>query len=70
MGGVTAFRGRFEAYKNRCSTWNIGFLFELVPRAGLEPARRIRARDFKSRVSTNFTTEADGYRKPANIERG
>jgi hypothetical protein len=31
----------------------------LVPRAGVEPARRLRARDFKSRVSTNFTTEAE-----------
>ena len=26
----------------------------MVPRAGLEPARRVRARDFKSRVSTKF----------------
>ena len=30
----------------------------MVPRAGIEPARRVRARDFKSRVSTSFTTEA------------
>ena len=33
-------------------------LFLLVPRAGIEPARRVKARDFKSRVSTNSTTEA------------
>ena len=32
----------------------------LVPGAGLEPARRsYPARDFKSLVSTNFTTRAD-----------
>ena len=30
----------------------------LVPRDGVEPARRVRAWDFKSHVSTYFTTEA------------
>ena len=33
---------------------------KLVPGAGIEPARRFRARDFKSLVSTNFTTRAIG----------
>ena len=32
----------------------------LVPRAGLEPAR-LTAGDFKSPVSTNFTTEAKTF---------
>ena len=32
---------------------------KMVPRAGIEPAHRFRARDFKSRVSTSFTTEAN-----------
>ena len=32
-----------------------------VPRAGLEPARLV-APDFKSDVSTDFTTEAEGVR--------
>jgi hypothetical protein len=31
--------------------------FNLVPEAGLEPAR-LAARDFKSLASTNFTTQA------------
>ena len=31
---------------------------KLVPGAGLEPARPIRARDFKSLVSTNSTIPA------------
>ena len=30
----------------------------MVPGAGIEPARLFRARDFKSLVSTNFTTRA------------
>lgn len=30
----------------------------MVPRAGIEPARPIRPADFKSAVSTNFTTPA------------
>ena len=30
----------------------------LVPEAGLEPARPLQSRDFKSLVSTNFTTQA------------
>lgn len=30
----------------------------MVPGAGIEPARRFGARDFKSLVSTNFTTRA------------
>jgi hypothetical protein len=30
----------------------------MVPGAGIEPARRIRPRDFKSLVSTDFTTRA------------
>lgn len=30
----------------------------MVPGAGLEPARVIHPRDFKSLVSTNFTTRA------------
>ena len=33
-------------------------LYLLVPRAGVEPARYIIPRDFKSLVSTNFTTRA------------
>ena len=32
----------------------------MVPGAGLEPARNIIPRDFKSLVSTNFTTRASG----------
>ena len=31
----------------------------MVPGAGLEPARSITPRDFKSLVSTNFTTRAN-----------
>lgn len=31
---------------------------EMVPEAGLEPARAIGPRDFKSLVSTNSTTPA------------
>ena len=38
----------------------------LVPRAGIEPARRVRARDFKSRVSTYSTTEANGRESSSN----
>jgi hypothetical protein len=30
----------------------------VVPGAGIEPACRVRARDFKSLVSTDFTTRA------------
>ena len=33
-------------------------LSEVVPRAGVEPARMFSPRDFKSLVSTNFTTWA------------
>ena len=32
---------------------------QMVPEAGLEPARRKTARDFKSLVSTNSTTPAN-----------
>ena len=32
----------------------------MVPGAGVEPARRFSPRDFKSLVSTNFTTWASG----------
>ena len=32
----------------------------MVPGAGIEPARPWEARDFKSLVSTNFTTRAGG----------
>ena len=32
--------------------------YTLVPRAGIEPASRFRAADFKSAVFTYFTTEA------------
>ena len=32
----------------------------MVPGAGLEPARPQRSGDFKSPVSTNFTTRAEG----------
>lgn len=32
--------------------------YGVVPWAGVEPARRVRARDFKSRVSTDSTTKA------------
>ena len=35
----------------------------MVPRAGLEPARAINSRDFKSLVSTNSTTQANGVPK-------
>ena len=35
----------------------------MVPGAGLEPARSITPRDFKSLVSTNFTTRAQAARK-------
>ena len=41
---------------------NTDYLFQtqfMVPEAGLEPARRFRARDFKSLVSTYFTTRAN-----------
>ena len=34
---------------------------KVVPGAGLEPARSITPRDFKSLVSTNFTTRANPY---------
>ena len=34
---------------------------EMVPKAGLEPARPLRARDFKSLVSANSTTSAWKY---------
>ena len=33
----------------------------MVPGAGLEPARSITPRDFKSLVSTNFTTRANPH---------
>ena len=33
----------------------------LVPRAGVEPARMFSPRDFKSLVSTNFTTWASRF---------
>ena len=32
----------------------------MVPGAGVEPARMFSPRDFKSLVSTNFTTRASG----------
>ena len=37
------------------------FIQFMVPGAGLEPARSITPRDFKSLVSTNFTTRANPY---------
>ena len=37
-----------------------GIFSKMVPGAGLEPARKIIPRDFKSLVSTNFTTRAFG----------
>jgi hypothetical protein len=36
----------------------LGPCYSMVPGAGIEPARLLRSRDFKSRVSTNFTTQA------------
>ena len=36
------------------------FMKKMVPGAGVEPARRFSPRDFKSLVSTNFTTWASG----------
>jgi hypothetical protein len=43
-------------------------LKDLVPGAGLEPARTLpNPRDFKSRVSTNSTTRA--YRKINSLQR-
>ena len=41
----------------------------MVPGAGLEPARDIIARDFKSLVSTNSTTRA-GYYVGVKLEAG
>ena len=41
----------------------------LVPRAGLEPARPFsEATDFKSVVSTNFTTEGKAFSLPRQIK--
>lgn len=40
----------------------------MVPRAGLEPARAIRPGDFKSPVSTDFTTQARAEnRRPIQV---
>ena len=33
---------------------------DMVPGAGIEPARPLKPQDFKSCVSTNFTTRAKG----------
>ena len=41
----------------------------MVPGAGLEPARSITPRDFKSLVSTNFTTRAQAARKKISLKR-
>ena len=41
----------------------------MVPGAGLEPARSKRARDFKSLVSTNFTTRATHFVYKKIMER-
>ena len=42
----------------------------LVPRAGIEPARPLKPQDFKSCVSTNFTTRALGLEEPEIIYYG
>src|SRR3989344_4895938 len=42
------------------STMSLADVFKMVPRAGLEPARLIRPRDFKSLASTNSATRAVG----------
>ena len=58
--GLSRARNRAQArpplYAQRLSSNLLGW--DLVPGAGLEPARRVRARDFKSLVSTDSTTRA------------
>ena len=47
------------------------FLLKLVPGAGLEPARPQWPGDFKSPVSTNFTTRAESeVQRARRIPRG
>ncbi len=46
-----------QAQKNLPCMHRAGFSL-LVPRTGIEPVRPLQAADFKSDVSTNFTTEA------------
>lgn len=40
----------------------------MVPRAGIEPARPKRARDFKSLASTSFATEAKSTNYTINVD--
>ena len=37
---------------------SLGRIMQMVPGAGIEPARPLKAQDFKSCVSTNFTIRA------------
>ena len=47
----------------------IGVYIEMVPEAGLEPAQPQWPGDFKSPVSTNFTTRAEAAQNTMKSER-
>ena len=54
--GVKMILQSVETKKDACASF-----LQLVPRAGVEPARMFSPRDFKSLVSTNFTTWAINF---------
>jgi hypothetical protein len=65
----TLFGGQVGDKNARNADVRFSFLPKLVPGAGIEPARPQGARDFKSLVSTNSTTQAlEGLR--ASITNG
>ena len=49
---------RRTSYEDSFAFIAYGLCWKMVPGAGIEPARLFRPRDFKSLVSTNFTTRA------------
>ena len=57
---ATSIVGRIAAANDQIFLSH-SFIQFMVPGAGLEPARSITPRDFKSLVSTNFTTRANPY---------